>query len=59
MITDKKILEEVTSEAIKLYRDYPGLSIFEAISIANTVICHKYKGAEIVERTEKQGVQGI
>lgn len=55
MIADKKILEEVTNEAIKLYRDYPGLSIFEAISIANTVICHKYKGAEIVERTEKQG----
>ena len=49
VVTVATILEEVTSETTKIKRDYPYLTIWEAIELATKVINCKYKRSEIVE----------
>ena len=49
MVTVATILEEVTSETTKIKRDYPYLTIWQAIELATKVIGFKYKKSEIVE----------
>ena len=56
MVTEKQITSEMVTETEKLYRDYPHLSIFDALQMAVTIISKKYKGAEIIEHTAQRGL---
>lgn len=48
------ILDEVSSEASKLYYDYPYLSIWQAIEMARRLIEEKYKHYEVTEEQQER-----
>lgn len=48
MIEVSTVIEEVASEAAKLYSDY-NITIFQAIEIATKIMKEAYKDIEIVE----------
>ena len=48
MVDIGTVLEEITSEAVKLYYDYD-INIFTAIEVATRIIKEKYSYTEIVE----------
>lgn len=49
MVNITTILDEVTSESIKIKRDYPYLTIWQAIECATKVINFKHEGKEVIE----------
>lgn len=51
MQTLNNILDQIANEAVRIYNDYPQITIFEAINLANQIIDKQCKGVEIIEDT--------
>ena len=51
-VSVRDVLDEITSEAAKLYNDYPHCSIWNAVYLAERIVNEKYKGVEVVEFTD-------